>query len=119
VAAQGTHIAEVRAFLTAYYGTDGSSGQQLLEPLRTVTAKHRLGLVTVAGLDYQIVDIGLRMLQPHELLRAQFGRYAAGYDFSPAKTKAAQVRLIGNSVCPEVAEAVVRANMRGEARAAA
>jgi hypothetical protein len=36
----------------------------------------------------------------------------------PVATKAAQVRLIGNSVCPEVAEAVVRANV-GQARRAA
>jgi DNA (cytosine-5)-methyltransferase 1 len=119
VAAQGTHVAEVRAFLTAYYGSDGTSGQQLTEPLRTLTARHRLGLVTVSGVDYQIVDIGLRMLQPHELLRAQFGRFAAEYDLSAARTKAAQVRLIGNSVCPEVAEAVVRANVGQERRAAA
>ena len=115
----GVHIAEVRAFLTAYYGSDGTSGQQLIEPLRTITARHRLGLVTVRGADYQIVDIGLRMLQPHELLRAQFGRYAETYDLSAARTKAAQVRLIGNSVCPEVAEAIVAANVpNGEARAA-
>ncbi len=72
------HVAEVRAFLTAYYGSDSSSGQVLMEPLRTITAKHRLGLVTVAGVDYQIVDIGMRMLEPHELLRAQFGRFAGG-----------------------------------------
>jgi len=65
-------------------------------------------------------DIGLRMLEPHELLRAQFGRFAASYDLSRAPTKAAKVRLIGNSVCPEVAEALVRANLRGvrERRAA-
>ena len=68
-------------------------------------------MVTVSGVDYQIVDIGMRMLEPHELLRAQFGRFAAGYDLSAATTKAAKVRLIGNSVCPELAEAVVRANV--------
>ena len=106
----GVHIAEVRAFLTAYYG-NGSPGQPLDEPARTITARHRLGLVTVAGVDYQIVDIGMRMLQPHELLRAQFGRFAEAYDLSPATTKAAQVRLIGNSVCPELAEAIVAANI--------
>lgn len=38
-------------------------------------------------------------------------RFADTYDLSAAKTKSAQVRLIGNSVCPEVAEAVVRANV--------
>jgi DNA (cytosine-5)-methyltransferase 1 len=111
----GGHVAEVRAFLTAFYGTDGTAGkgQSVREPMRTLTAKHRLGLVTVEGIDYQIVDIGMRMLEPHELLRAQFGRFAASYDMSAATTKAAKVRLIGNSVCPEVAEALVIANPPG------
>lgn len=108
------HVAEVRAFLTAYYGT---GGQELLEPLRTATARHRLGLVTVEGNEYQIVDIGMRMLEPHELLRAQFGTYAETYDLSAARTKSAKVRLIGNSVCPEVAEALVRANLVEAVRA--
>jgi DNA (cytosine-5)-methyltransferase 1 len=110
ITAGGIHVAEVRAFLMAYYGND-SSGQPLKRPMRTITAKHRLGLVTVEGVEHQIVDIGMRMLEPHELLRAQFGRFAKGYDLSAATSKAAQVRLIGNSVCPEVAEALVRANV--------
>lgn len=112
VTAGGFHLAEVRAFLTAYYGTDGTKGkgQALTAPMRALTARHRLGLVTVQGVDYQIIDIGMRMLQPHELLRAQFGRFAASTDLSVARTKAAMVRLIGNSVCPEVAEAIVAAN---------
>lgn len=113
--AGGFHVAEVRAFLTTYYGEDGTGGQSLDAPARTITAKHRLGLVVVAGTEYQIVDIGLRMLEPHELLRAQFGAFAAGYDLSAARTKAAKVRLIGNSVCPEVARALVEANCRDEA----
>src|SRR6185503_3138369 len=78
----GIHVAEVRAFLTAFYGNDGSpgKGQSLRDPMRTLTAKHRLGLVTIEGTDYQIVDIGMRMLEPHELLAAQFGRFAPAYD---------------------------------------
>jgi DNA (cytosine-5)-methyltransferase 1 len=119
ISAGGIHVAEVRAFLTAYYGTDGTGGQELLEPMRTIRAKHCLGLVTVHGVDYQIVDIGFRMLQPSELLRAQFGKYAAGYDMSAASTKADQIRLIGNSVPPELAEAVLAANVRGERSVAA
>ncbi len=109
--AGGNHVAEVRAFLTTYYGTSGSGGQALADPVRTLTSHHRHGLVTVKGVDYAIADIGMRMLQPHELLIAQFGKYAAEYDMSAAKTKTAQVRLIGNSVCPEIAEAIVRANL--------
>lgn len=117
ISAGGIHVAEVRAFLTAYYGDDATSGQSLFEPSRTITSKHRLGLVTVEGTEYQIVDIGMRMLEPHELLRAQFGRFAADYDLSAARTKSAKVRLIGNSVCPEVAEAIVRANFAVETSA--
>jgi len=108
VSAGGTHVAEVYAFLIKYYGTDQKP--ELSEPLGTVTAKDRFGLVTVEGVDYQIVDIGMRMLEPHELLAAQFGRFAPAYDLSRATTKAAKVRLIGNSVCPEVAEALISAN---------
>jgi DNA (cytosine-5)-methyltransferase 1 len=119
VSSGGIHVAEVRAFLTAYYGNDGTDGQALSEPMRTVTTRHRLGLVTVEGSDYQIVDIGMRMLQPRELLRAQFGRFAEAYDLSAAKTKRDQVRLIGNSAPPEPVEALVRANLpEAEARAA-
>jgi len=118
VSAGGVHTAQVCAFLAAYYGAD-AAGQPLTDPIRTVTTQDRFGLVTVSGIDYQIVDIGMRMLQPHELLRAQFGRFAGAYDLSAAKTKTAQVRLIGNSVCPEVAEAVVRCNLPTSMRVAA
>lgn len=111
---------QVRAFLTSYYGEDATSGQALDAPMRTITAKARMGLVTVAGVEHVITDIGMRMLKWHELLAAQFGPYADGYDMSAAKSEADKVRLIGNSVCPQVAEALVRANLnpRSERRAA-
>lgn len=64
------HLGEVRAFLMKYYGNE-KSGVSLSEPLGTVTTNDRFGLVTVEGCNYQIVDIGMRMLQPHELYRAQ------------------------------------------------
>jgi DNA (cytosine-5)-methyltransferase 1 len=115
----GIHVAEVRAFLTAYYSTGTTHGQKVDDPLRTIRTKHCLGIVTVSGTDYQIVDIGLRMLQPHELLRAQFGKYAEHYDLSAATTVADKVRLIGNSVCPELAEAVIAANLKREVQRAA
>jgi DNA (cytosine-5)-methyltransferase 1 len=112
VRAQGTHLAEVRAFLVKYYGT--AVGQKVDEPLHTATAKARLGLVTVHGEDYQIVDIGMRMLQPRELYRAQ--GFPDGYNIEPAYkgkrlTKTAQVRMCGNSVCPPIARALVEANV--------
>lgn len=107
--AGGTHVAEVRAFLLKYYGNE-KDGCDLLDPADTITTKDRLGLVTVEGVEYQIVDIGMRMLEPHELLRAQFGEFAEGYDLSAARTKCGKVRLIGNSVCPEVVRALAAVN---------
>lgn len=114
----GGRASEVRAFLTKYYGE--GCGQSLSEPAHTLTSKEHFGLVTVEGTEYQISDIGMRMLAPHELLAAQFGGFASRYDLSAAKTKKDKVRLIGNSVCPEVAQAVIAANVpREEHRRAA
>ena len=87
--------------------------EAMREPLHTVTTKDRFGLVTVRGQAYQIADIGLRMLTPRELYRAQgfpesyvIDRGAAGEPI----TKTAQVRMCGNSVCPPLARAIVAAN---------
>jgi DNA (cytosine-5)-methyltransferase 1 len=111
VSAQGFHHAEVRALLVKYYGTD--QDPRLDEPLHTVTTKDRFGLVTVHGEEYFIDDIGMRMLQPRELYRAQGfpDTYVIdrGHD-GRVLSKAAQVRMCGNSVCPPVAAAIVRAN---------
>ncbi len=111
VMAGGTHIGEVRAFLMKYYGTD--QDPKLQEPLHTITTKDRFGLVTVQGEDYQIVDIGMRMLTPRELFRANgfpdayiIAHDAAGHPI----TKTDQVAKCGNSVPPQLAMALVRAN---------
>lgn len=116
VSAGGQHHAEVRAFLVKYYGTD--QDPQLGQPLHTVTTKDRFGLVTVHGEEYAIVDIGLRMLSPRELYAAQ--GFPASYQIEQGPdgkpfTKTAQVRMCGNSVCPPLSEALVRANFRHEA----
>ena len=116
VSAGGQHHAEVRSFLLAYYGA--SETHSLTDPLNTVTSRDRFGLVTIQGQDYQIVDIGLRMLQPRELFRAQGfpDDYIIGDD--PAQglklTKSAQVRMCGNSVCPPMAKALIVANFAHE-----
>lgn len=111
VSGQGMHHAEVRAFLIKYYGAD--QDPQMLDPLHTVTTKDRFGLVMVKGEPYAIVDIGLRMLSPRELYRAQGfpDTYIIdrGADGRPL-TKTAQVRMCGNSVCPPLARALVKAN---------
>ncbi len=120
----GGHLAEVRAFLVKYYGADGGPGasqQSLFDPLHTVTAKARFGLVTIHGEDYEIADIGMRMLSPRELFNAQ--GFPADYIIDlecdgRRLTKTQQIELAGNSVCGQVAEALVSATGR-EGRAAA
>ncbi len=115
VSAQGTHLSEVRAFLMKYYGTD--QNPSLRDPMPTVTSKDRMALVMVHGHPYVIADIGMRMLTPRELFRAQGfpSEYIIdrGRDVATGRwrglTKTAQVRMCGNSVSPPVAEAVVRA----------
>jgi len=110
--AVGNHRAEVRAFLTAYYGNE-RDGASLFDPAPTVTTKDRLGLVTVHGAQYEIADIGMRMLAPRELARAQGfpDDYRIDVPFNgKPMSKTAQVRMIGNSVCPPLAAAIVRAN---------
>lgn len=104
----------IAAFLTKYYGNE-KDGCSLTEPLHTVTAKDRLGLVTVSisGEPYILTDIGMRMLQPRELLRAQ--GFPDDYIIDPVfngkpLSKKAQVRMAGNSVCPPIAAALVKAN---------
>ncbi len=120
ICASGTHMAEVRAFLLKYYGTD--QDPQLGEPLHTVTTKDRYGVVTVTigGEEYAIVDIGMRMLTPRELFAAQGfpGDYIIDHDAEGRPiTKTAQVAKCGNSVCPPIAEALVRAQFPAEAAA--
>jgi DNA (cytosine-5)-methyltransferase 1 len=108
----GGHFGEVRAFLLKYYGSD--QDPRIDQPLSTVTTKDRFGLVTVRGEEYQIVDIGMRMLTPRELFRAQ--SFPESYVIDPEVdgaplTKTAQVRMCGNSVPPVMSEALVRANV--------
>lgn len=135
ISAQGQHHAEVRAFLLSYYGSETDS-DSTNNPLRTITSRERFGLVTIQGQDYEIVDIGLRMLAPPELYRAQGfpadyiideipdpkllfvdGRQTTEWPLTLPRislTKSAQVRMCGNSVCPPLSEALIRANFMHE-----
>jgi DNA (cytosine-5)-methyltransferase 1 len=128
ICAGTTHTTEVRAFLSKYYGP--AVGQDAQDPLHTATTKARFGLVTVdiGGEPYVIADIGMRMLSPRELYRAQGfpesfiidrgmrvePREGLSEDDGEADivpiTKTAQVRMCGNSVCPPLARALVAAN---------
>jgi len=116
---------KVRAFLTKYYG-GGESGtqgtaQSLNDPMHTIRGKACFGLVTIEGEDYAITDIGMRMLQPHELFAAQ--GFPADYIIDPEYngkplTKTAQIKMCGNSVVPLAAEAITRGALAFEEDAA-
>ncbi len=106
------HFGEVRAFLIKYYGQ--GTGQDIEQPLDTVTARDRFGLVTIEGVDYQIVDIGLRMLEPRELYGCQGfpDDYIIDHDYTgKIYPRSEQVRRCGNAVCPPIPAALVRANL--------
>lgn len=106
------HFGEVRAFLIKYYGQ--GTGQDIKDPLDTVTAQDRFGLVTVGGVDYRIVDIGLRMLEPKELYGCQGfpDDYIIDHDYAGnSYPRSEQVKRCGNAVCPPIPAALVRANL--------
>ena len=95
-----------------YYGA--GTGQSVECPIDTITSHDRFAIVQIEGIDYQIVDIGLRMLEPKELYGCQgfpddyiIDRDCNGKPYSRAE----QVKRCGNAVCPPVAEALVRANV--------
>lgn len=106
------HFGEVRAFLTKYYGQ--GIRQDAREPLDTIPTHDRFGLVTIAGVDYQIVDIGLRMLEPKELYGCQGfpDDYIIDHDYTGRTyPRSEQVRRCGNAVCPPIPAALVGANL--------
>lgn len=106
------HFGEVRAFLTKYYGA--GTRQSVKNPLDTITAQDRFGLVVIAGTEYQIVDIGLRMLEPSELYGCQGfpDDYIIDHDYTGKKyPRSEQVRRCGNAVCPPIPAALVRSNL--------
>lgn len=106
------HFGEVRAFLVKYYGQ--GTGQDVRDPLDTIPTHDRFGLVTIKGVDYAIVDIGLRMLEPKELYGCQ--GFPEDYiidrdDEGNPYPRTEQVKRCGNAVCPPIPAALVRSNL--------
>jgi len=125
VSAGGQHHAEMRTTLTPAGLTD-ERRQQIRAFLREYCPSLKEAeypeLVTINGELMEVADIGLRMLVPRELANAQ--GFPPDYILDPFYTKvckrgrtttkrlsgSAQVRMIGNSVSPPPAVAVLRAN---------
>ncbi|MEE8205371.1 MAG: DNA cytosine methyltransferase [Nitrospinaceae bacterium] len=112
VTGSGNHFGEVRAFLMKYH-TTGGQWQALTDPLHTIPTRDRFAMVIVHGIPYRIIDIGMRMLTPRELFKAQGfpPGYAIDFEYKGKPfTKTSQIRMCGNSVCPPIAAAIVAAN---------
>lgn len=113
ILAQGQHKGLVAAFLARYSGA--ASGSKRRKPAPAPTPDRRIDLVTIDSVDYQLTDIGMRMLAARELYNAQGfpDTYRISFEFNGKPlTKEAQIRMCGNSVCPDVARALVAANVR-------
>ncbi|EMB2526504.1 DNA cytosine methyltransferase [Klebsiella pneumoniae] len=113
ITAGGQHVGEVKTTL-AIEDYDEERAQQVLAFLQQYCGEDSTGLVDIGGVTYRIVDIGMRMLQPHELYRAQgFPEwYIIDRDYRGVKyAKDKQVARCGNAVPPPFAEALVRANL--------
>ena len=113
ITAGGQHVGEVETTLAVEH-YDEQRAQQVLAFLKEYCGADCTGLVKIAGVTYRIVDIGMRMLQPHELYRAQgFPEwYIIDQDYRGVKyAKDKQVARCGNAVPPPFAEALVRANL--------
>ena len=105
-------FAEVRAYLAKYHEIENPG---------TTPWFDQFGVITIDGEKYIIVDIGFRMVQPNELYKAQgFPStyiFTHGIDECGTKislTKTEQTRMVGNSVCPQLARALVEANFKHE-----
>jgi DNA (cytosine-5)-methyltransferase 1 len=96
-------------FLCKFFGT--ANARSIDEPLDTVTTKDRFALVTTEKGQFY-VDIRFRMLQPHELARAQ--GFPDSYKF--AGNREDVVKQIGNAVPVNLAAALCRSVLTKESR---
>lgn len=135
IVAQGIKHGLVVPFIVKHYSARGDGSNTCASaglPLGTITTKdhnaiaavyctgrrdHRAEVTSLLGPDAVragVVDVGMRYLVPPELFAAQ--SFPEGYVFdrdwqgNPV-TKTDQVKLVGNSMPPRLAEAVVRAQL--------
>lgn len=115
----GGHISEIRTVIAKYDNTvELNHWAEVRELLNTYCAyslsDDDILLLEINGEQYYISDIGMRMLTPRELYRAQgFPEdYIIDFDVNGKQyPRSAQVARCGNAVPPPFAEALVRANL--------
>lgn len=113
------HLAEVRTEIVKY--SDGEDLGKWAEVRKLLNeycgysiADDEILLIEINGERCFISDIGMRMLTPRELYRAQGfpDDYIIDFDVNGKKySRSAQVARCGNAVPPPFAEALVRANL--------
>lgn len=99
ITAKGNHFAEVRTLLSRYR----PEGQPPFD-----------GAIEIHGSQYVVNDIGYRLLEPRELYRGNGFRdnyIIDPFDGAKERIKTLQIEMVGNSVPPQLAEALVRANV--------
>ena len=115
----GGHVAEIRTTIVKYspagqYGNWVEVRALLNNYCGYSLADDEILLLEINGDQYFISDIGMRMLEPRELYRAQgFPEdYIINFDVNGKQySRSAQVARCGNAVPPPFAEALVRANL--------
>lgn len=119
ITTSGAHFAITRVYIRKY--SEGCSlgyWSKVRELLNKYTewdlADDEILIFNIKGVEYYISDIGLRMLQPKELYRAQGfpDDYIIDVDYTGKKyPKSKQVARCGNAVPPAFAKALVEANL--------
>lgn len=119
ITTSGAHFANTRVYIRKY--SEGCSlgyWSKVRELLNRYTewelADDEILIFNIKGVEYYISDIGLRMLQPKELYRAQGfpDDYIIDHDYTgKSYPKSKQVARCGNAVPPAFAKALVEANI--------
>lgn len=113
------HMAHIKTYFEKIDGTEipghWNEVRELLNTYAGYTiAGDEILIFEINGARYYIADIGLRMLKAHELMLAQGfpSDYVIDIESYIGKrySESKQIARIGNSVCPPVAQALVRAN---------
>lgn len=112
------HFAEIKTTIVQYDGKELGYWARVRELLNKYCGytmqSDEILLLKIDGENYFIADIGMRMLEPRELYRAQGfpDDYIIEFDVNGKRySRAAQIARCGNAVPPPFAEALVRANL--------
>lgn len=119
ITTSGAHFAFTKVYIKKYsvrcnLGYWGEIRKLLNKYTDWNLADDEILIFNINGIEYFILDIGLRMLQPKELYKAQGfpDDYIIDHDYT-GKTypKSKQVARCGNAVPPAFAKALVQANL--------